>query len=131
MYFCRVKHLLFIIVFISVLAQSARQAIIITVFKLNREYISRNLCINRFDKLSLCKGSCRLDEQLKKETREQNKGREQPSGEQILFCQHLTIEIVHIEKPKTYRHKNHISYNLRLPLSAYSSAVFRPPVPMV
>lgn len=36
-------------------------------FKLNQEYIVSQLCLNRFDTIPTCKGSCYLEEKIKEE----------------------------------------------------------------
>jgi len=56
------------VVLISVLGAFLFQAlsglVIVAVFHLNKDYISENLCINRFDAIPICKGSCYLEKQL-------------------------------------------------------------------
>ncbi|MBD3750629.1 MAG: hypothetical protein IE931_14165 [Sphingobacteriales bacterium] len=42
-------------------------------FYAQRDYISKNLCINRFDAIPVCKGQCYLTKELKEnEKKEQN-----------------------------------------------------------
>ena len=36
-------------------------------FEINRDYIENQLCINRFDLIPVCKGSCYLEEKIKEE----------------------------------------------------------------
>ncbi|GHE47685.1 hypothetical protein [Sphingobacterium griseoflavum] len=36
-------------------------------FQLNRDYIESQLCINRFDTIPVCKGSCYLEEKIKED----------------------------------------------------------------
>lgn len=43
---------------------------IISSFHINRDYIAKNICINRFDKIPTCKGQCYLDNELSKEQNE-------------------------------------------------------------
>ncbi len=73
MYLCRMKKawiyfLLFIFCF-----QSTQSLWIITSFELNRDYIAKNLCINRFDKIPVCKGQCFLNKELNKEQKDHKK----------------------------------------------------------
>lgn len=42
-------------------------------FYLNRDYISKNVCINRFDSIPLCKGSCYLKTELRKAEKQEQK----------------------------------------------------------
>ncbi|MCL9769948.1 hypothetical protein NAT47_05920 [Flavobacterium sp. HXWNR69] len=46
---------------------------IISSFHINRDYIAKNICINRFDKIPTCKGKCYLDSELSKEQKENQK----------------------------------------------------------
>lgn len=46
---------------------------IISSFHINRDYIAKNICINRFDKIPTCKGQCFLDDELSKEQKENQK----------------------------------------------------------
>jgi len=45
--------------------QSTSSLWIITSFYIQRDYISKNICVNRFDAISVCKGQCFLTEQIK------------------------------------------------------------------
>lgn len=53
--------------------QSTQSLWIITSFQINRDYIASNLCINRFDKVPVCKGQCFLDKELGKEQKQSKK----------------------------------------------------------
>lgn len=63
-----VLFLLFIFTF-----QITKSFWIISSFHINRDYIAKNICINRFDKIPTCKGQCYLDSELSKEQNENKK----------------------------------------------------------
>jgi hypothetical protein len=47
-----------------------RDGITIVVFKLNQNYIARNLCVNRDKPMTMCGGSCYLKKKLEKNRQE-------------------------------------------------------------
>lgn len=53
--------------------QSSKSLWIVTSFQINRDFIATNLCINRFDKIPLCKGQCFLNSALEKEQKSNQK----------------------------------------------------------
>lgn len=46
---------------------------IIGEFYINRNYIAKNVCINRFDAVSICNGKCYLDNELKANDKQEQK----------------------------------------------------------
>ena len=44
--------------------QSTSNLWIISSFYINRDYIAKELCINRFDKMPVCKGICYLEKKI-------------------------------------------------------------------
>lgn len=65
---------------------------IIVSFQINRNYIAENLCINRFDNIPLCKGSCYLQKQLTSNENQQQKLPDLKTKDTVWFYQ--TPEIV-------------------------------------
>ncbi len=55
------------------LFQSTSNFWIMFSFYLNREYIAQELCVNRFDKIPVCKGSCYLGKQLLQNEKKEQK----------------------------------------------------------
>jgi len=53
--------------------QGSSQVWLLASFIYNRDYIAENLCINRFDLIPVCKGSCVLEEQIEKGKKDQEK----------------------------------------------------------
>ena len=66
---------------------------ILTAFHLNRDYISSNLCVNRFDAIPLCKGSCYLEKQLSDNEQQQQDTPELKLKEISLFYDNRKIDI--------------------------------------
>lgn len=67
------KKAVAILLLITFVLQSTSNLWIIASFYAQRDYISQNLCINRFDAIPVCKGQCYLNKQLKEnEKKEQN-----------------------------------------------------------
>ncbi|MFP9114732.1 hypothetical protein ACLI1A_12390 [Flavobacterium sp. RHBU_3] len=53
--------------------QTTSSGWIIASFYANRDYIASNLCINRFDKIPVCRGTCYLNTQLEKNDKKEQK----------------------------------------------------------
>ncbi|OXB07027.1 hypothetical protein [Flavobacterium pectinovorum] len=53
--------------------QNAGSIWIIGDFYLNQDYISKNVCINRFDTIPICNGKCYLENKLKANDKEEQK----------------------------------------------------------
>jgi hypothetical protein len=53
-------------------------------FYLNREYIAANICINRFDRIPVCKGACYLEKELTENAAKQEKSPDLKSVETVL-----------------------------------------------
>lgn len=58
---------MYISLLLAVIMQSTSSIWIYLGFELNRDYIARQLCINRFETIPVCKGSCYLEEKIKEE----------------------------------------------------------------
>jgi hypothetical protein len=63
------KRWIIVLIIGCVMTQLCSGLFIISSFYLNQQEIARTLCVNRFDKIPVCKGSCYLNDQLK-ETQE-------------------------------------------------------------
>jgi hypothetical protein len=66
------KRIVFLLLILFMI-QTSKSLWIVTSFQINREYISSNLCINRFDAIPLCKGQCFLNSALEKEQKTNQK----------------------------------------------------------
>jgi hypothetical protein len=73
------------------------QFFVVAGFYLNRDYIAKNLCENRFHPEKKCCGKCYLNKQLKKTEKEDSKSGSQTSKAknlQVLFCESNQAPIV-------------------------------------
>jgi hypothetical protein len=115
---------------IAFFVQCTSQLWIMLSFKINRDYIAANLCINRFAAIPVCKGSCFLEKQLNEDQKQQQKFPDLKQKEINLFCQDNQAETV----SQTLLLSSNISYpshNAAIGSSAYLRAVFRPPSSIV
>lgn len=66
--------------------QSTSSLWVITSFYIQREYISQNLCVNRFEAISVCKGQCFLTKQINEnQCKEQSKSVIKQQEVQLFF----------------------------------------------
>ena len=100
---------------------------IVVSFQINRDYIAKNLCVNRFDNIPLCKGSCYLQKQLSNNENEQKKLPDLKTKEIVLFCQSIYTRIP-VRRQFFEKHIRFISRQQTLGESSYSKLVFRPPI---
>lgn len=116
----------FAIFFLIVFAfQSTSRLWILASFYVQRDYISENLCINRFDAIPVCKGQCYLTKQLKEnEKKEQNFPDFKQKEIQLFFQNDLSFEF-----PRTIfeNRLNTLHYKDNFLSSDYLLSVFHPP----
>ncbi len=65
------KHLFVILIGTGIIFQSFSTIFILINFQLNKEYISKNVCVQKEVKDNCCKGSCHLKKQLKEEEKKE------------------------------------------------------------
>lgn len=66
------KKVLAYLLFVAFSIQIASNLLTIAAFELNRDYIAKNLCINRAKKGSHCNGKCHLMKEIQKNEKEGN-----------------------------------------------------------
>jgi hypothetical protein len=66
------KVIIALFVLSGILLQTTAKLAILIDFKINQEYIAKNLCINKDVPDSCCKGSCHLKESLEEEEKSEN-----------------------------------------------------------
>ncbi len=71
--------------------QTTKSLWIISSFLVNRDYIAKNICINRFDKIPTCKGQCFLTKELNKEQNENKKNITILEKESIFIVPQFTV----------------------------------------
>ena len=61
------KYLLSTILLFAIIIQSLGSMVVIAAFELNRDYIAKNLCVNRSKPKMHCNGKCHMHKMLQKE----------------------------------------------------------------
>lgn len=65
------KQFLAIIFTLLVLIQPMNKLIIFISFKINQEYIAKNLCVNRDEPITVCYGKCQLTKKIKEQEKKE------------------------------------------------------------
>ncbi|HEY0298917.1 MAG TPA: hypothetical protein VGB84_06830 [Arachidicoccus sp.] len=117
----------FSILFILALAvQTSSQLWIEIAFYLNRNYIAENLCVNRFDKIPICKGSCFLEKKLNEDNDKSQKQLDLKIKDVDLYrTAAITVieaPVIHLVVPEKY-----LLLNQAIITQLFSKAVFHPP----
>lgn len=75
-YICNMfmRYIFVIITLTGLLLQTFGKGLILAEYMLNREYISRVLCVNRAEPETGCNGQCHLMKQMEKETKNEQNG---------------------------------------------------------
>jgi len=118
----RIVAIFFLIAFVF---QSTSTLWVMVSFYAQRDYISKNLCINRFDEIPVCKGQCYLTKQLKENEKKEQNLPDLKQKEIQLFCQNnLSLEF-----PKTIFEErlNTLHTKDNFLSSEYLFSVFHPP----
>lgn len=66
------KYFLSIILVCSFLLQNVSKLVIVINYQVNKEFIAKNLCVNRDKPKSCCEGKCELKKQLDEEDKKEN-----------------------------------------------------------
>ncbi len=108
------------------MTHSLSQLWILVVFKINQKYIENNLCINRFDSIPICKGSCFLEQLLRKDQKQQQKYPDLKTNEATVFFESKRLDF--LAHPVPLISESHFPLFISsLPPSIYLNSVFRPP----
>lgn len=67
------KRFVAIIFLFAVLLQSLSSLYLCLSFYLNRDYIAKNICVNRFDRMPVCKGQCYLAKVMSEQEKQEKK----------------------------------------------------------
>jgi len=118
----RAFAIFFLILFVF---QSTSTLWIMASFYVQRDYISKNLCVNRFDAIPVCKGQCYLNKQLKENEKKEQNLPDLKQKEIQLFCHNdLSFEI----HKTIFEERQNISfYKDDFLSSGYLYSVFHPP----
>lgn len=82
------KYPVTILLIVLVAAQSFSKWCLIAEFQVNRDYIARNLCVNRLNPVSCCKGTCFLTKKLSDDENKQQTPARSLQDETLLQVHH-------------------------------------------
>jgi hypothetical protein len=123
-YLCFVMRILTVVLLLGVLLQTWSKQLIYTDYLVNKDFITKVLCINKDEPQKHCEGKCHLKKQLDQDSRKQG-GNEQKSktAQEVLFLctQHDDFEMLHPLVTKHYFQHQLIASNVFL------TPVFHPP----
>jgi hypothetical protein len=120
------KYLITILLILVVALQTFSKWIVLLNYKINEDYIAKNLCENQKNPISCCRGKCYLGKQLAKdENQEQSptKGGQREQAEVLWFLQNTNQ--VSFYYPVML--KSNYSLFLVGKTQEFSSSSFRPP----
>lgn len=121
------KKQLLLLLLLSFIYQNTSSFWILTSFYINQTYIAENICINRFDAIPMCYGSCYLQSELSEDS---DKKMDLPLLKtkeiQPLFSQSWAYEYEVIPR-FTLENIPYPSYVNPLEITPFVSAVFQPP----
>lgn len=120
------KHIILLLLF-SFLYQNTSSFWIITSFYLNQEYISDNLCVNRFDAIPMCYGSCYLQDELAQDSDKKTELPLLKSKEiQPLFLQPIAFDMQEVQ-PIPVDAMQYTTETNSLVVQSFVFSVFQPP----
>lgn len=120
------KKLFTILTLAGLLLQTFSQAVIWAEFRVNQDYIAKNLCENRDKPEMHCDGQCCLKRKLAKDGKEQRPSQSNQKNELTvsLFYQesYFGIKLLYCKRPQQF----YFSYN-ELATFSFHHSVFHPP----
>lgn len=122
------KRVITLLMLLVMMIQSSSQLWITAAFFLNRDYISRVLCINKDKPESGCNGACQLKKQIKKDQEKQEKSGIDSKSKEVLVYLPTVIplassNIVFEWSAKTF---NKIYFSSFL-TDGFTHSIFHPP----
>ncbi len=106
--------------------QNFSRVIILVNFKINQEYIAKNLCVNKEEPDSCCEGSC----QLKKQLEEEDKKEQAPPVRSLKETQDLQMFCYHKSAIQITKVTSLVSHSTPYKFSKFTSpnfSIFHPP----
>lgn len=122
------KKSILLLLLLSFIYQNTSSFWILTSFYINQDYIAENICINRFDAIPMCYGSCYLQSELSEDTDTKMdlpllKMKEiQPLFNQIAVYEYDAVQglvVDFVQQPSTYVHTKRFNH--------FIGSVFQPP----
>ena len=96
-------------------------------YAVNKDYISKNLCINRHKALNCCEGKCYLEKQIRKSI-EPNNSKDNNTNKKIQNEEVKEFVSTHVANPELFKTYLTLLINPETPVTvSYVSAIFIPP----
>jgi hypothetical protein len=97
-------------------------------FKLNQDYIAKNICENRAKPTMQCNGKCQLMKKLEKAEKEEQKQLPKTLKEKsvVLYCHNLTNFSIYRKINITEKKQSFFDFKFQN-ISTYHNNIFRPP----
>ena len=97
-------------------------------YAINKDFIVKNLCINRYKPHSCCEGKCYLEKQLKKSSDSNNDPKDNNTNKKVQNEDVKEFLNSHISIPKVFGSRINYQVNPKTPITTrYLSAIFIPP----
>ena len=123
------KKILVILLTLLVFLQPLSKVWIFVSFKINQDYIAKNLCENRAKPILKCNGKCQLMKKLKQADKEEEKQTPQTIKEklEVLYC--LNQSNFNVSQKLDFEVKKQSFFGYKFQnYSSFQSTLFRPPI---
>jgi hypothetical protein len=123
------KKILVILLTLLVFIQPLSKVWIFVSFKINQDYISKNLCENRAKPILKCNGKCQLMKKLKLADKDEEKQTPQTIKEklELLYCHNQANFNVSQKFDFEVKNQSFFGYKFQ-DYSSFQSTLFRPPI---
>lgn len=123
------KKILVILLTLLVFIQPLSKVWIFVSFKINQDYIAKNLCENRAKPILKCNGKCQLMKKLKQADKDEEKQTPQTIKEklEVLYCHNQANFNISQKLDFEIKKQSFFGYKFRNN-STYLSTIFRPPI---
>ena len=123
------KKIVVILLTLLVFLQPLSKVWIFVSFKINQDYIAKNLCENRAKPILKCNGKCQLMRKLKQADKEEEKQTPQTIKEklEVLYC--LNQSNFNVSQKLDFEVKKQSFFGYKFQnYSSFQSNLFRPPI---
>lgn len=123
------KKIVVILLTLLVFLQPLSKVWIFVSFKINQDYIAKNLCENRAKPILKCNGKCQLMKKLKQADKEEEKQTPQTIKEklEVLYC--LNQSNFNVSQKLDFEVKKQSFFGYKIQnYSSFQSTLFRPPI---
>ena len=123
------KKILVILLTLLIFIQPLSKVWIFVSFKINQDYIAKNLCENRAKPILKCNGKCQLMKKLKQADKDEEKQTPQTIKEklEVLYCHNQANFNVSQKFAFEVKKQSFFGYKFQNH-SSYQSTIFRPPI---